>query len=412
MFGNGTSLRHLPFFEEVAAHEEHQAEWRAATAGLVTLRLVDAWIEEGPDVAAPDSFMVNAVLKAIDKMDEGSTIPSILRSVVTTMQSAAPGDTHEVLPRLLAFGRALEFESRWMLALDAYDTVVEHAHPHEESETAIVAHQRRGIALRSIGRFDDALDAYAASGAVAENAGDMIGVLRAKIGAAIIAMSRGNLPHADREFERIAKAAAEHGLPDQQASALDSRAAIAGFRGDHELAVRFAYDALQVANDPLERDHILNNIGTAFHMLGIRSAARDAFLVLSVTAQEEYMRWVAMLSLMTLAAEDGSEPAFEQIRRSLKIGSMPPDVKVDYFIHLGRAHRSLQHDDLAEISFAKAVELAERHGLSRHLFEAERELEAGRTAFKETSMPPAEGEIAEVAEAIQALRAHVMAGKT
>ncbi len=85
MFGNGSSLRHLAFFEEVAAHEEHQAEWRAATAGLVALRLVDAWIEEGPEVAAPDSWNVRAVMKAVDAMDDGSTIPSILRSIVAAI---------------------------------------------------------------------------------------------------------------------------------------------------------------------------------------------------------------------------------------------------------------------------------------------------------------------------------------
>ncbi len=64
-----------------------------------------------------------------------------------------------------------------------------------------------------------------------------------------------------------------------------------------------------------DRDRILNDIGTAFHMLGLRSVARDAFFVLSATAQEQYMRWVAMLSLMGIAAEDGSELIFDQLRR-------------------------------------------------------------------------------------------------
>lgn len=54
---------------------------------------------------------------------------------------------------------------------------------------------------------------------------------------------------------------------------------------------------------------------------------------------------------------------------------MPPDVKVDYFLHLGRSQRVLHHDDLAQIAFSKAIQLAEHYALARHLFEAERELE-------------------------------------
>ncbi len=410
MFGNGTSLRHLPFFEEIAAHEEHQAEWRAATAGLVTLRLVDAWIEEGSDIAARNSRSVAAVLEAIDKMDEGSTIPGILRSIVAAMQEARPGDTREVMPKILAYGRALEYDAHWLLALDAYGSVIHHAHPCEESETAIVAHQRRGVSLRTIGRFDQALEAYAASSAVAENVGDMIGVLRAKVGAAIVVMERGNLPEADRALEEAATQAARLGFPEQQAAALGSRAAIAGYRNEYETAIRFAYDALNLSPEPADRDRVLNNIGTAFHLLGIRSAARDAFLVLSVTAQEQYTRWAAMLSLMTLAAEDGSEPAFQQLRGSIAVGALPPDIKVDYFIHLGRAERALNHEDLAEIAFAKAVELAERYGLSRHLFEAERELASRKIHGRVPPSKSAVGPLAEVASSLRELRSHSAVG--
>ena len=157
MFGDGDSLRHLPFFEEIAAHEEHQAEWRAATAGLVTLRLVDAWIEGGPEVVAPDSWNVRAVLKAIDAMDDESTLPSILRSVVSAVQEATATNIHDVIPRLAAYGRALEYEAEWMLALDVYDTIVAHTHPIEESDAAAAAHIRRGYCLRTIGRLDAAL---------------------------------------------------------------------------------------------------------------------------------------------------------------------------------------------------------------------------------------------------------------
>jgi tetratricopeptide (TPR) repeat protein len=408
VIGDGGSLRHLPFFEEVAAHEEHQAEWRAAAAGLVTLRLVDAWIEGGPEIVAPESMGVTAVLKAIDAMDEGSRLPQMLRGIVHEMQAAAAGNAQAVFTPLLAYGRALEYEAKWLLALDVYDTVVVYAHPIEEHEAASAAHQRRGASFRTISRFDDALAAYATASAVAEAAGDMIGVLQAKTGAANVAIARGDLPRADRAFEVIAQEAAHSGFPDQQAHALDSRAAVAGHRGDHALAIRFAYEALRISSEPAERDRILNNIGTAFHMLGIRSAARDAFLVLSVAAQEQYVRWTAMLSLITLAAEDGSELAFDQLRAGIQAGKLPPEMKVDYFLHLGRAHRALEHEDLAEIAFAKAVELSECYGLNRQLFEAEHELDVTRVPPRSCPTWETEEDIARAAEAVHSLRMHTI----
>lgn len=407
MFGNSDSLRHLPFFEEVAIHEEHQAAWRAASAGLVTLRLFDTWIEEGAEAVAPNSWTVRAVLKAIDQMDDGAPTRAILRTIVSTMQASQPADVHDVMPRLLAYARSLEYDANWKLAVDVYDAVIAHTHPVQESDTAVTAHQQRGFCLRTMGEFEQALDAYATAAGIAEQSGDMIGVLRAKIGDANVAAARGNLPYADRAFDAIAQEAAILGLAEPQARALDGRAAVAGFRGDHELAIRFAYDALRISPDTSERDRILSNIGTAFHMLGIRSVARDAFLVLSATAQEQYTRWAATLSLMTIAAEDGSEPAFDQLRRTLSTASMPPDMTVDYFIHLGRAHRELQHDDLADIAFAKAIQLAEHHGLSRHLFEAEGELRVKSAKARRESVPTPSA-VVDVADAVRDLRVHML----
>ena len=56
---------------------------------------------------------------------------------------------------------------------------------------------RRGFCLRTMGWLEQALKAYSASGAIAAEVGDMIGVLRARMGDAKIAVARGNLPQAE-----------------------------------------------------------------------------------------------------------------------------------------------------------------------------------------------------------------------
>ena len=371
MFGNDQTLRHLPFFEEVAAHEEHEGAWRAATAGLVTLRLVDQWIEEGADVAASDAWSVRAVLNAIDQMDEGSPVPSILKSVVAAMHHSASADVHDVMPRLMAYGRTLEYEAKWTLAVDVYDAVIAHTHPIEESESATAAHLRRGICLRTLGSFQQATEAFAAAGTIAGQAGDMMGVLRARIGDAKIAVARGNLPRAEALLDETISQAGELQISMVQSEALHDRAVVAGLRGRHDLAVELAYEALRDCSSQIDRDRILNDLGTAFHMLGLRSVARDAFLVLSATAQEQYMRWAATLSLMAIAAEDGSQPMFDQYRVQLKASELPPKLQTEYYVRLGRAYHQLAHEDLGQIALAKAIQLGEHYGYFGLLFEAE-----------------------------------------
>ena len=402
VFGNESSLRHLPFFEEVATHEEHEAEWRAATAGLVVLRLFDAWLEEGASAVAPDSWNVRAVRTAIEEMDDGTPMRAILGSIVDAMQTSKGANTHEAMPRLMAYGRALEYDGRWALAVDVYDSVIAHTHPVEESDTAIAANLQRAFCLRTLGRFEEAQIAYTAAGAVAERVGDMIGVLRGRIGDAKLAVARGNLPYAESVLDETIAAAAQHGVTSVHSRALHDRAMVAGLRGNHELTIQLAYEALRESDTPAERDRILSDIGTAFHMLGIRSAARDAFLVLSATAQEQYMRWMAMLSLMTIAAEDGFEPVFLQFQRSLSSVPLPPELRTEYFIRLGRSHRALGQDDPSQIAFAKAVQLAEHHGFNTLLFEAEQLLAASSPEPSSSNTMP--DTVADIVEAVRGMR--------
>ncbi|MGH7669396.1 MAG: hypothetical protein ACRENQ_07855 [Gemmatimonadaceae bacterium] len=406
MFGNTDSLRHLPFFEEIAAHEEHQAEWRAATAGLVTLRLIDAWIDEGPEVVAPDSWSVRAVIKAIDAMDDGSPVPRILSGIVTRIaENAVTATTGEVMTRLLAYARALEYEARWVLAADVYETVIARTHPVKESDSAVMAHIQYAISLRMLGKLPEAQDAYTTAGVVAQQAGDMIGVLRAQIGVAKISVARGNLPGAEAVLDKTIAAASELGVPAVHSMALHDRAMVAGLRGHHDLAIELAYEAMRESSTPVDRDRILSDIGTAFHMLGLRSVARDAFLVLSATAQEQYMRWVATLSLLSIAAEDGAETAFSQLKQQVRVRELPPDLETEYYIRLGRAYRHLEQEDLSQIALSKAIEMAEHYGYAGLLFEAESALHEPPLPTRiNTKAAPFSDEIAGIAEEVRKMR--------
>ena len=167
------TIRHLAFFEALGSLEEGSADWHATTAGLVVLRMVDAWYEEGAHVAAADAWGLNAVREAVAAMTAGDPARTILGGVVDAVAAAERADFSVVATRLSAYGRALHFDAKWRLAADVYETLLAYAHPIDESDVYINASMQLGYCLRMLGEFDQAAVAYADAGRVATSMGDV-----------------------------------------------------------------------------------------------------------------------------------------------------------------------------------------------------------------------------------------------
>jgi tetratricopeptide (TPR) repeat protein len=400
-------LRHLPFFEEIASHDEGSAQWRAATAGLVALRLVDAWLEDGASVVADDGWGLRSVSNAIDEVDEGTPIRAILARVVEALQQQKP-DIHVVVTPLMAYGQALEYDAKWQLAADVYQSVLAHLHPVEDSDASIAAHLRLGQCYRNLNLVDDAAEAFASASEIASAVGDMVGVLRARVGEGRVAILRGNIPRAEQILDETISRAVDAGLADVRSRALHDRSNVAHLRGQYELAVQLAYQALHHAQSPTERDRILSDIALAFLELGVYSAARDAYLVLSATAQEQYMRWAATLNLVEISSQTGAQMLFEVYRRQLVGEQLPPYLATGLQVALGTGYQRFGDFPKARTHLERAMAMAGEHGLNQFLFEAEEAL-----LQLETPTPPrrVQGEISldveEVASAIRELRESV-----
>jgi tetratricopeptide (TPR) repeat protein len=399
-------LMHLPFFEALARAEEGTSDWRLTSAGLVTLRLFDAWLVEGPSVIAADAWGVRAVREAIDAVDPGSSSKAILASIVGAMEESALVRVPLVAPRLLAYARALQFEGHWDLAADVYRTVIAHAHPIEEADIVIAANMQLGVCLRTVAEWDQATEAFARAGCAATMSGDIVGVLRARIGEAKVAIERGNLPYAQSLLEDTTREADVNRLREVRSMALHDRADIAVRRGQYDLAVTIGYEALEGYTDPASRDRVLGDIAAAFFELGLRAAARDAYLILAATAQEQHTRWVATINLMECAAADGREPIFEQYRRELADASLPTILACHYQFYVGEGYRALGNVPAARAALTRAMELAERHGINQMLFRTEQSLgsldQAGVVIIAETPTPTPEVE--RVATAVRTMR--------
>lgn len=390
------SLRHLAFFETLAESKESDARWRSVSAGLVVLRLFDAWVDEG-DTTLRDSWGMGAVRESIEAVDTGTPVRSILGGIVDAIASSPTPDVAAIGPRLMAYGRALDLEGSWRLAADVYRTIIAHTNPIEDADIAIDANMNLGYCMATMGEWDLASRAYEVAGQIAEASSDIVKVLRARLADAKLLTERGNLPGAEALLDD-AIGRASHETAGEVAGLLrHQRASVALLRGDYELSIRLAYDALTILRTPSNRDRALSDLAASFAELGCRTAARDAHLILAATAQEQYSRWVATINLMELAGLDMREPNFEQYRRDLSEASLPPSLAAVYHLYVGQGYQRFGKLDLAEQSLAHAVDISNAHQLNRYRFQAEAalaELRAGR-----------HGETPRVAEPAPSIRA-------
>lgn len=407
MTNHESKLQHLSFFDALSRLEEGSAEWRLTSAGLVTLRLFDAWVVEGPSVVAADAWGLRAVRETIERIDAGSSTRAILASVVDAMESSKTVRVALVAPRLLAFARALQFDGRLELAVDVHRTVIAHAHPIEESDIVIGATMQLGSCMRVLGKWQDASSAYERAGCVAAMTGDLVNVLRARIAEANMLLDRGNLPRAQSMLDDAIAEAGANRLADVKTVALHDRSVVAIHRGEYELAIKLAYEALEGYTAATSRDRVLGDIATAFYELGMRDAARDAYLILAATAQEQYVRWSSTINLMECAAADTREPTFEHYRRELADADLPASLACQYHFFAGEGFRLFGRTKEAEAELTKALELAEQHRYNAILLRAEQSLEAlrdgGVVIIAQAPENPAP-EVVRVADAVREMR--------
>jgi tetratricopeptide (TPR) repeat protein len=375
MSSNARSLAHMPYFEQLSSLADGCAEWRSVSAALVVLRLFDNWMQGGADVVAEGAPGLQAVRSQIASMDVRDANRRLLGSIVESMVAAQAPRIVTVAPRLMAYGRALQHAASWPMAADVYRTVLAYATPVESSETVIAANIQLGRCLRVLAEWDEALACFGSASQVASMIGDVMSVLRARIQEANVAIDRGNLPYAETLLDATIQQAKESGLSEIRATAIHDRAHLAIRRGRPEEAVVLGYEALQGVRNQMARDRVLNDLGAAFSMLGVYSAARDAYLVVAATAQEQYMRWTAMINLLDLAADEHREPVFEQYRRELEDVSLPPTLATYYYYFVANGHRVFDRPLLAKAAIGCAIELATENKLGQWLVKSERLLE-------------------------------------
>ncbi len=121
------------------------------------------------------------------------------------------------------YGFALESEAEWHLGLDVYGTIVEHFDVHATGSLVVDALNRRGACFRELGELAGAAATHETARNRAIAIGFVSGELRAQIGVAKNAVSRGNLPRADEILTDTVHRASIHSLTEVWSRATHAR---------------------------------------------------------------------------------------------------------------------------------------------------------------------------------------------
>ena len=406
-------LRHAVFFETLAStRDETSPEWKSVVAGLLVLRLVDDWLDFGMQVVTTDITGLRAVQQAVAEVPLGDPARAVLLGILETLNSAEVADLELVAARLIAYARSLHFNEKWALAQDVLESLADRAGSAQCDDMYINALMQLGYVHRMTSNWQQALASYDKAEAHASAAGIERQRLRAQLGRAKINTDRGNLPAALATITSVIDAAERLNLDEVLAIALHDRTFLALHRDEFPEAVLYGYRALQLTSDSSTKEVILTNIAAGFFGLGHLEAAREAFTIVSLTAQAQIIRWTAEINLLELASCESDEATFRRIAIGMEEAALPPRMAANYQKILGEGWQRLGYPEDAEVAFKTVIDIAQAHQLNQLIIAAEASLATLKNAsqpkheyIETTSLSPA---LTAVASAIHEL--HVLAG--
>lgn len=360
-----STLKHLPFFEVLASVDERSEEAKRATAGLLTLRMLDHWVLAGPAIVEPESVSVRSVRQAIMALGKREPAREVLLAIVNTMQMLRQVDMVPVLPRVFAYGQLLERHySQFALAADAFATIVRYAEVELDADLVMDSYYRLGYCERSAGALDRADEAYEQMGRVATRRKDRARALRSRNGLGVVLMLRGDYGAADATLAEVGAQAAKAGLVAEQSMALHNRAVVASKVGDFERATLYAHGALGLCQDSGERERVLFDLGAFLLESGRIAAARDAFTIVELTATSDYFRNHARGNLAICAARFGTPDEVESSLGRVDVNSLRADARVALAVEMSAAYGRFGNAGRAAQFAGEATRLTEALGLA------------------------------------------------
>jgi tetratricopeptide (TPR) repeat protein len=325
--------------------------WQALCAGFTTLRLIDAWATEG----RVDARAFAATCATVATLPRSSTARGLLGAITSAVGSPrGPSGPSPYIP-LLAYGRLLEYDADWALAIDAYSMIAEHGPAGGAADLLPDAYHRSGYCRRMLGDLAGASADFTTGRKVAQEQGNTAADLQLRLSEANVITHRGNLPEAARVLEQLIADASAARARQVAAAARHDCGLVSYAQGQFERAALLCYDAAQSYDDPRQRARALSDLAACSAAIGHRDLARQVNEIVYTTAATRELRWAAAINLLEMAVTDGREPNFEAYRSALEAEPLPVTLAANYHLYTGRGHVRFGRPHLARQEFGRAL---------------------------------------------------------
>jgi tetratricopeptide (TPR) repeat protein len=372
-------MSNAPFLERARAEREQErdASARLALGGYVVARLVERLLtsEDTAESRQGLRWQIDAVRRHVRELPSDLPEAAHLRGIT----DAVPTDGQPLAGlrlSVMAYAYFLEHEARLEEALQALTlalrTYGQRVPPSDFATTALFA----GRLNRQLARWGMATACYAAAENAAEAIGDLVIVLRSRLGRGQVFRGQGNLPLARSTAEEVARAAAAAGLREVQAMAYTDIGSALSNEGRGVDAVQAIYQAFLLTEDAAQRMRVLGDLGVVLREIGAYEAVRLAFDIVVASKTSFLVRTNALLELMELESMLGNRVAFE--RRRAEAGElrerMPPSMLADYHFKLGVGLARFGQFSRARSVLTAGLQLSEVHRINTWYFRFERVL--------------------------------------
>jgi tetratricopeptide (TPR) repeat protein len=355
---------HRAFVDAMAETEPESYRWHGLRAGMLVLRLVDAFGARHYTGRGPTFRAFKAVQDAAELMPAGSQ-RRMIAAVADAVREHSPDRGPSIQALLLHYGGRHEASHQWLLALDVYGTVLRLARTPAQQDQLGECYLRIGDCWRRLNRRAAAVEARRLGRAAMRAVGSYEGELRGRIAEARDAAHWGDIATAVAQLESVCRDAGATRLGEVRATAAHELGNLLLREGDPQRAVRLLYDAFTSYGTSARREVACTDLGTALLQVGFREEGRAAYeLMISPTVELE-QQVVALLHLLRLAVAEGDRTAFRQHRQELSRRELGAGELADFYFVVGEGCRRFGKPEKALVAFARARRAAYAAGLPR-----------------------------------------------
>jgi tetratricopeptide (TPR) repeat protein len=358
---------YLAFLREIGKHDVSSSLWSEPAVGLATLRVLDGWMDGDP----AEIWGSTATRRLIEALTEDAPCKQRLAALLT-ITAHPPTETSRKQGLMLRwkYARALERQSDYQLAISVYESILARL-PHALRRRRVTCLIRIGMCQLFATNLAQASRTLRKAQTIARANHDLVAVLRAEIGAAKIAIVRGNLPLAERMLWRVAKRARRGKSRAILARALQDLATVAHLKGQYEDGLGLLRRAMRLATTSDARSLILSDMGASLLSLGMDQLARHLYAWLARTADREVIRWAALVALLDIESVLGNLEGVREHEKSLWNARKSPHQHSFLLLRSGEAYERLGHRETAVALFERALAYAVEHGINQLIIEAE-----------------------------------------